>query len=102
MAGVERRYVEDSEEGEKGGRRIGERLRLTLKPFHLLEMTLTKLDCNMCTVLYIYIYIFFVCLFVCLFFFSQNLDVRGEKEREAETPGSCAKTRSVKPTLKND
>ena len=99
MAGVERRYVEDSEEGEKGGRRIGERLRLTLKPFHLLEMTLTKLDCNMCTVLYIYI--FFVCLFVC-FFFSQNLDVRGEKEREAETPGSCAKTRSVKPTLKND
>ena len=71
MAGVERRYVEDSEEGEKGGRRIGERLRLTLKPFHLLEMTLTKLDCNMCTVLYIYIYIFFffVCLFVCLFFF---------------------------------
>ena len=101
MAGVERRYVEDSEEGEKGGRRIGERLRLTLKPFHLLEMTLTKLDCNMCTVLYIYIYIF--CLFVCLFvFFSQNLDVRGEKEREAETPGSCAKTRSVKPTLKND
>ena len=95
MAGVERRYVEDSEEGEKGGRRIGERLRLTLKPFHLLEMTLTKLDCNM------YIYIYFVCLFVCLFF-SQNLDVRGEKEREAETPGSCAKTRSVKPTLKND
>lgn len=89
MAGVERRDVEDSEEGEKGGRRIGERLRLTLKPFHLLEMTLTKLDCNMCT----------VCLFV---FFSQNLDVRGEKEREAETPGSCAKTRSVKPTLKND
>lgn len=99
MAGVERRYVEDSEEGEKGGRRIGERLRLTLKPFHLLEMTLTKLDCNMCTVLYKYIYIYF--LFVC-FFFSQNLDVRGEKEREAETPGSCAKTRSVKPTLKND
>ena len=88
MAGVERRYVEDSEEGEKGGRRIGERLRLTLKPFHLLEMTLTKLDCNMCTALYI--------------FFSQNLDVRGEKERKAETPGSCAKTRSVKPTLKND
>ena len=98
MAGVERRYVEDSEEGEKGGRRIGERLRLTLKPFHLLEMTLTKLDCNMCTVLYIYICLF-VCLFVC---FSQNLDVRGEKEREAETSGSCAKTRSVKPTLKND
>ena len=88
MAGVERRYVEDSEEREKGGRRIGERLRLTLKPFHLLEMTLTKLDCNMCTALYI--------------FFSQNLDVRGEKERKAETPGSCAKTRSVKPTLKND
>ena len=75
---------------------IGERLRLTLKPFHLLEMTLTKLNCNMCTVLYIYIYIFFF-----FFFFSQNLDVRGEKERKAETPGSCAKTRSVKPTLKN-
>lgn len=90
MAGVERRYVEDSDrEGEKGGRWIGERLRLTLNPFHLLEMTLTKLDCNMCTALYIY-------------FFSQNLDVRGEKERKAETPGSCAKTRSVKPTLKND
>ena len=88
MTGVERRYDEDSEEGEKGGRWIGERLRPTLKPFHLLEMTLTKLDCNMCTVLF--------------FFFSQNLDVRGEKESKAETPGSCAKTRSVKPTLKND
>ena len=73
MAAVERRYVEDSEEGEKGGGGIGERLRLTLKPFHLLEMTLTKLDCNMCTVLYIYIYIYFlfVCLFV-FFFFTES------------------------------
>lgn len=56
MAGVERRYVEDSEEGEKRGRWIGERLRLALKPFHLLEMTLKKLDCNMSTVLYFFFF----------------------------------------------
>ena len=94
MAGVERRYVEDSEEGEKGGRRIGERLRLTLKPFHLLEMTLTKLDCNMCTVLYIYIYIF--CLFVCLFvFFFHRILMFEEKKKEKQRPQGVAPKRDL-------
>ena len=93
MAGVERRYVEDSDrEGEKGGRWIGERLRLTLNPFHLLEMTLTKLDCNMCTVLYIYIY--FVCLFVCLFFFHRILMFE-EKKKEKQRPQGVAPKRDL-------
>ena len=95
MAGVERRYVEDSEEGEKGGRRIGERLRLTLKPFHLLEMTLTKLDCNMCTVLYIYIYILFVCLFVCLFVFFHRILMFEEKKKEKQRPQGVAPKRDL-------
>ena len=93
MAGVERRYVEDSEEGEKGGRRIGERLRLTLKPFHLLEMTPTKLDCNMCTVLYIYIYIYFVCLFVCFFF--HRILMFEEKKKEKQRPQGVAPKRDL-------
>lgn len=82
MAGVERRYVEDSEEGEKGGRRIGERLRLTLKPFHLLEMTLTKLDCNMCT----------VCLFV---FFFHRILMFEEKKKEKLRPQGVAPKRDL-------
>ena len=82
MAGVERRYVEDSErEGEKGGRWIGERLRLTLKPFHLLEMTLTKLDCNMCTALYI--------------FFFHRILMFEEKKKEKQRPQGVAPKRDL-------
>ena len=92
MAGVERRYVEDSEEGEKGGRRIGERLRLTLKSFHLLEMTPTKLDCNMCTVLYIYRFCLFVCLFV---FFFHRILMFEEKKKEKQRPQGVAPKRDL-------
>ena len=82
MAGVERRYVEDSErEGEKGGRWIGERLRLTLNPFHLLEMTLTKLDCNMCTALYI--------------FFFHRILMFEEKKKEKQRPQGVAPKRDL-------
>lgn len=87
MADVERRYVEDSEDGEKGGRWIGERLRLTLKPFHLLEMTLTKLNCNMCTVLYIYIFI--------LFYFFHRILLFEEKKKEKQRPQGVAPKRDL-------
>ena len=81
MVGVERRYVEDSEEGEKGGRWIGERLRPTPKPFHLLEMTLTKLGCNMCTVLYIY--------------FFHRILMFEEKKKEKQRPQGVAPKRDL-------